>query len=187
MAQKKEAVSNVHIVAGRPWKDALIAVLERRSPYRPWHVPDGIKPGDAVIALLDTDPESVLAGVAIVGRDGDVGKAISQIDPFYLNGLLELGTLNMLADFVVRPQHNTVYHRRSLRRVVKLIGAYNPSTVDALFGHSSLAAGRVLLNSGGKCTGCGLRLDLRGEDARERVHIRTVGRPDAFGGESVGA
>ena len=43
-----------------------------RSPYRPWHVADGIEPGDAVIAVLDTDPLSVLAGVGIVGPDGNV-------------------------------------------------------------------------------------------------------------------
>jgi hypothetical protein len=30
-----------------------------------------------------------------------------------------------------------------------MIGAYTPSTVDALFGETSLAAGRVLLKSDG--------------------------------------
>ena len=49
----------------------------------------------------------MLAGVGIVGPDGDVDHAIAAIDRFYLNGLLELGTLQMLADFKVRPTAET--------------------------------------------------------------------------------
>jgi hypothetical protein len=94
------SVANVHVIEGRQWKDALILVLEPWSPYRPWRAGDGIEPSDAVIAVLDTDPPSVLAGVGIVGPDGDVDDAIAAIDRFYLNGL-ELGTLQMLADFKV--------------------------------------------------------------------------------------
>ena len=45
----------------------------------------------------------MLAGVGTVGPDRDIDGAIAAIDRFHLNGLLELGTLNMLADFVVRP------------------------------------------------------------------------------------
>ena len=148
------SVANVHVIEGRPWKDALIRVLEPRSPYRPWHAADGIEPGDAVIAVLDTDPPSVLAGVGIVGPDGDIDDAIAAIDRFYLNGLLELGTLQMLADFKVRPEAGPVFHRRSPDDVVAVIGAYIPATSDALFGQTSLAAGRVLLKSRGRCTGC---------------------------------
>jgi len=172
--RQKPSVTTVHIVEGQPWKEALISVLEPRSPYRPWRPATNIEPGDAVIAVLDTDPESVLAGVGIVGPDGDVGDAFATIDPFYLNGLLELGTLNMLADFEVSRGGGTVYHHGSLDDVVAAFADYTPSTVDALFGHTSLAAGRVLLESKGKCTGCGRQLDLMREDARDRVHIHTA-------------
>ena len=44
----------------------------------------------------------MLAGVGTVGPDRDIDGAIAAIDRFHLNGLLELGTLNMLADFKVR-------------------------------------------------------------------------------------
>ncbi|OBK57324.1 hypothetical protein A5653_10040 [Mycobacterium colombiense] len=175
--RKKASVAAVHIVDGRPWQDALISVLERRSPYRPWRTSGGIRPGDAAIGVLDTDPQSVLAAVAIVGPDGDVGNAFANINPVSLTGLLELGTLNMLADFVVHPRSDDVYHSRSLDAVVAVIGGYNPSTADALFGHTSLAAGRILLKSGGKCTACDRRLDLTREDARDRLHIHTIDQP----------
>jgi hypothetical protein len=169
-------VANVHVIEGRPWMDALISVMEPRSPYRPWHAADGIEPGDAVIAVLDTDPQSVLAGVGIVGPDGDVDHAIAAIDRFHLSGLLELGTLNMLADSKVRPEAGPVFHRAP-DDVVAAIGDYIPATSDALFGHTSLAVARVLLESGGMCTGCERQLDLTREDARDRVHIHTADLP----------
>jgi hypothetical protein len=83
--RQKPNVTTVHIVEGQPWKEALISVLEPRSPYRPWQPATNIEPGDAVIAILDTDPESVLAGIGIVGPNGDVGDAFATIKPFYLN------------------------------------------------------------------------------------------------------
>jgi hypothetical protein len=171
------SVARVHVIVGRPWKDALISVVEPRSPYRPWHAADGIEPGDAVIAVLDTDPVSVLAGVGIIGWNGVVDDAIAAIDRFSLHGLLELGTLNMLADFHVRPEAGPVYHRRSADDVVAAISDYIPATSDTLFGHTSLAAARVLLESDGNCTGCDRELDLTGEDARHRVHIHTADPP----------
>ena len=47
------------------------------------------------------------------------------------------------------------------------------------FGHSSVAAARVLLHSRGRCSGCDFGIDLTGEDARDAVHIRTVDAPVA--------
>jgi hypothetical protein len=171
------SVEKVDIIEGTPWKDAVISVLEPRSPYRPWYAAGSTEPGDAVIAVLDTDPQSVLAAVGVIGASGDPHDSIAAIDRSKINGLLELGTLNMLADFMVFPRRETtVFHRESLDRVITTIGRYNPSSVDALFGHTSLAAGRVLLDSAGKCTGCRRPIDLTGEDAREHVHIHTAAR-----------
>lgn len=94
------SVAKVHIIEGRPWKDALISVLEPRSLQRTWHATGG-GTGDVVIAVLDTDPQSVLAAVGIEAPDGEVGDAIAASSRFYLNGLLGIGKLNMLADFKV--------------------------------------------------------------------------------------
>jgi len=171
------SVARVHVIEGRPWKDAIISVLESRSPYLPWHTAGGIEPGHAVIGVLDTDPQSVIAGVGIVGPDGRIDRALAGIDPFYLNGLLELGTLQMLTDFVVHPTAGPVYHYRSPDDIVAVIGAYTPADSDALFGHTTLAAGRVLLESAGTCTGCGFPIDLTRPDARDRVHIHTADPP----------
>jgi hypothetical protein len=181
MREQRSDINAVRIITGKPWKDAIISVLEPRSPYRPWST-DGVEAGDAVIAVLDTEPVSVLAGIGIVGADGDVDNAIASIDRFYLSGLLELGTLNMLADFVIRPRERTVYHHRSPDAILTTIGSYTPSTVEALFGHTSLAAGRVLLHTAGTCTACNRKLDLTGNNARDRVHIHTA---DPFADKSA--
>jgi hypothetical protein len=137
-----------------------------------------------VIAVLDTDPISVLAGVGIIGADGDPGRALAAIDPFYRSGLIELGTLNMLADFKVMPDSEGVYYRNSPDDVVAVIGAYMRSTAESLFGRTSLAEGRILLKSGGRCAGCRETIGLTGADARDRIHIHTAATPQAW--EPVG-
>lgn len=180
---KATGVSRVNIVRGTPWKDALISVLEPRSPYRPWQPAAGFDAGDAVIAVLDTDPISVLAGVGIIGPDGDAGRALAAIDPFYRSGLMELGTLNMLADFKVMPDSEGVYYRNSPDDVVAVLGAYMRSTAESLFGRTSLAEGRILLKSNGRCAGCRETIDLTGAGARDRIHIHTASLPQA--GEPV--
>ncbi len=171
------SVRRVHVIEGRPWKDAIISAVEPRSPYRPWHAADGIEPGDAVIAVLDTDPRSVLAAVAQVGPEGDIGDAIAAIDRFDLNGLLELGTLQMMAHFGISPVAGPLSQYRSPEDFIATLSGYMRSTSDALFGRTSLAAARVLLRSEGQCTACGLQVDLKGEDARDRVHIHTANPP----------
>lgn len=70
----------VHIVAASPWKQAILAVLDPDSPYRPWSALDDLRPGDLVIGVLDTDPVSVLAGVGLVDDDLDVNRAITELD-----------------------------------------------------------------------------------------------------------
>ena len=172
--KNKTSVNRVHIAEGRPWKDTLISVIEPRSPYRAWHVATGIAAGEPIIGTLDTDPPSVLARVGIVGPDGDVDEAFGRINTFNRSGLLELCTLNMLADFIVPLGAPTVHHRGSFDGFLATIDAYRRSATEELFGTSSLAAARILLDSGGTCTGCSRQIDLTGEDARDRVHIHTA-------------
>ncbi|WP_082964790.1 hypothetical protein [Mycobacterium sp. ACS1612] len=168
------SIETVHIAEGRPWKDALIGALEPRSPYRAWHASTDIASGEPVIGVLDTDPPALLAAVGIVGLDGDVGQALGRIDDLDRSGLLELGTLNAVGDFTVRPGARTVYYRDSYEAFVDTLDGYRWRVSESLFGATSLAAARILLHSGGSCAGCGQRIDLTGEDARDRVHLHTV-------------
>ena len=45
------------------------------------------------------------------------------------------------------------------------------------FGHTSLVAARILLQSRGVCAGCDKNTGLRGLAARDRIHIHTVDPP----------
>lgn len=166
-------INTVHVIESRPWRDILIRLREPSTPLRPWPTDPRVKRGDAVIAVLDTDPVSVLAAVGVIERDGDVDGAFASIEPSDINGLVELGSLNMLADFTVSPSGGEVW-MSSPEAVTQTLGRYHSSTVDALFGHTTLSAARVLLHSGGRCTGCGLQLAFVGDDALDNVHIRTV-------------
>lgn len=162
------------VVHGRPWKDAVIKLLEPRSPYTPWQTEASVAPGQTVAVVLDTDPQSVLADVAVIGADCDIDRALATIDGFEFSGLLELSTLNMITDLQLGWRQYFLPHRDSDEAVPQLIGRYIQTSAAVMFGHTTLAAGRILLTSGGRCTGCRRQIDLMGENARERVHVRTV-------------
>jgi hypothetical protein len=171
------SVARVHVVVGRPWKDALIKVLAPGCPYRPWSYGEDVEPGDGVILVLDTEPVSVLAGVGVVGDDGNVDHALMGIELHrQQNTLLDVGTLEALTDFRIRAQPGVVYSYQhdSPDALVELINTYNLAERDAFLGHSSMVAGRVLMASNGRCSGCHAELDLLGDDARDRVHVHTA-------------
>ena len=161
----------VGIVHGRPWKDAVIKLLEPRSPYRPWRTDGSLADGQMVVVVLDTDPQSVLTALGVIGADGDIDHALAEIDRFRLGGLLELSTLNMVTKLQLGQGG---YGRDSAQEVTQVFDRYFRNSAAMLSGHTTLAAGRILLASEGRCTGCDRHIDLMGENARDRVHIRTI-------------
>lgn len=177
----------VHLVEGSPWDEAIISVLAARSRYRPWRVDDTepIRPGHKLIAVLDTDPVSVLGGVGVVGADGDVQAALGGIGWMRRDGLLELGTLNMITRLHLPSRATAIY--RSGEQIVQTLDAYMPQDVGARRGMTTLAQARTLLASNGRCSGCDRELDLDQPDAKEHIHIHTVasrGRCDDDGGDT---
>ena len=54
----------LHVAQSTDWKDAVITLVEPRSPYSPWRYGTvEAHEGDAVAFVLNTDPPSVLADV----------------------------------------------------------------------------------------------------------------------------
>ncbi|MCV7194032.1 hypothetical protein [Mycolicibacterium brumae] len=146
----------VHRVHGRPWVDAVITLLQPRSPYRPWIIAADVEPGDQLIVTLDTDPVSVIAGVATVGDDADIQTAIERMRADQIVELTSLEMLCGLDDWLS-------CLKKSWTRLAR-----------AKFGHSSLAAARTLLSSKGRCGACGVFLPLAGSMARDQFHIHTT-------------
>lgn len=171
----------VHVVRGAPWKDVIIKLLEPDSPYRPWSGALDVEPGDAVIAILDTDPASVIAEIGEVGSDGRADHAFAGCmdrDSDEWNGppvLLELGTLTALAGLTFA-RDGAAVTISDADGLVEMMRACAMAYDDDLYlnGHTTLAAARRLLRSGGRCSGCDCELDLASIHARYHVHIHTV-------------
>lgn len=165
----------LHIVEGSDWKDAVIALLEPDSPYCPWRHGFGeAHVGDPVAVVLNTDPVSVLTKLAYIGDDGDPGCAVID-SPSWGSSLLELNTLAMLLGL----EHSvlTVWRLEGYAAVkmeLALRECRHRDEPDSRFGHTSLAAARTLLHSGGACDGCDNDIDLAGPEARDQVYVHTV-------------
>src|SRR4051812_36085017 len=82
----------LHIVEGSDWKDAVIALLEPRSPYRPWRYAFGeAHEGDPVAVILDTDPPSLLTVLGRIGGDGNPARAVFEL-PYQCTSVIDLAT-----------------------------------------------------------------------------------------------
>lgn len=166
------------IVEATSWKEAVVALLEPESPYTPWRWGgDEAEEGDAVAFVLNTDPASVLTEVGRVGEDGDPTRA--QIEPSSINylGLVDLETLVMMTGFPWNgdPRHEwTLHGEMAIRMTLALDDCRFRGDQYTRFGHSSVAAARILLHSHGRCTGCDQPMDLDFVDACDEIHIHTV-------------
>ncbi|HOB49777.1 MAG TPA: hypothetical protein PKK01_10765 [Mycobacterium sp.] len=170
--------TKIHVVRAVAWKDAIIKLLEPSSPYRPWGEEFDAEPGDAVLVMLETEPTSVIAElVTIESRDG-VEPAIARCMDTEKGGrpaLLELETLAHLTGLEVYRDESGVI-ARGAAGLAEFIARRVPASGGLRYrqGHSTLAAARILLDSGGWCTGCRRELDLTAANARYHVHIHTV-------------
>jgi hypothetical protein len=147
--------------------------MESRSPYRPWRYGFGeAREGDPVAVVLNTDPRTVMTTLGRIGADGQWDRAL--VDwPLLGPGLVDLESLVMLVD--LDPRATWQMRGDAARRLKKaLIHADLYRDPYMRFGHSSVAAARILLHSEGQCTGCDSVIDLTKPDATESFRIRTV-------------
>lgn len=168
----------LHILEGIDWKDAVIALLDSRSPYRPWCYGFGeAQMGDPVAIVLDTDPPSVLTVLGRIGADGRPDRALINW-PRTAPGLVDLATLAVIGDFADDPRTSWLLRAdAAIQMELALTECAYRIDESMRYGHSSVAAARILLHSEGRCAGCGDDIDLRGDDARDAVHIHTVEAP----------
>jgi hypothetical protein len=173
--RQHNGVRTVHVVTGHPWKDAVVSLLGARSPLRPWNITSDGAPGGAVLALIDTDPVSMFAWASVVGPDGDLHDALAGaglIGGF--SGLVELSEVNRETGLAIALGDESTFRDREFDILRDFLSRWHVSDADALFGHSSLTAARVLLNSDGRCTGCDRPLNLRAKTATARIDVHTA-------------
>jgi len=170
-----QSADTMHVAVGRPWKDAIVSVLDPGSTLRPWSASGDVTPGDSIVATVETDPVSVFAAVGVVGPDRDLHTALAGNWKLCFSGLLELNTVTMMTGGALSSRGLSRYHRRGSGAVRDVLDGAAGPTADTLFGHTSLAAARVLLKSEGRCSACHDPLNLTGDTARNRFEIHTAG------------
>jgi hypothetical protein len=170
----------LHIIEGSDWKDAVIALLEPRSPYRPWRYGFGeAHEGDPVAVVLNTDPCAVLTDLGRVGADGNPAQAVVN-KSYPAPGLIDLATLVMVANFKYDEDPRYQWQLRgdaAIQMELALTECKLTDDSELRFGHTSVAAARILLRSQGRCAGCDTEIGLSGDDARDLVQIHTVDPP----------
>lgn len=146
--------NNIHrlrIVVGRPWKEALLCAMEPYAPYRAWEVPDNAQPGDVAIVVVETEPRTVLCVVAVndglrhtIAKESGYGHAAL---PTVTEAELAAGC--SLSDVDGEPTRSPV-----ARTLIQFANEFNTSMPADRAGDSSAAAGRILLQSEGRCELC---------------------------------
>lgn len=177
---KQPAEKRIHIVEGPDWREAIVALLDSRSPYRPWRYGFGeAHKGDPVAIVLHTEPRTVMTTVARIGADGRRDRAVAK-PGLTGSGLVDIDSLVMLTRFDsgADPRDAWVLYGDDATRLERALKrAHHRRDKSMRYGHSSLTAARILLRSRGRCSGCSELLDLTGDDATEAFRIHTVDQP----------
>jgi hypothetical protein len=168
---KREPHQQAFLVEGRPWKDAVIAYLEPRSPYRPWTIDNRAAVGDLLITVLSTTPRTVLC-VERVSSPKNGTKPIEVVTERQLPALPTLPEVEQRARTKLPAQAGPIAGDDADR----LLDILDPGWIGFAFGEESesVQGARILLASGGECTGCGQRLLVHRRTARSDVHVHTV-------------
>jgi len=164
----------LHIVEGSIWKDAVIALLEPASPYRPWRYSfEEVSPGDLVVVVLGTDPISILTEFAHVGDDGRLGTAVRGVR-WYRADVVDLTTFAAMLGLGHSMTTEWTLDGDAAVQTRRALTGLRCGGREVRFGHTSMAEARVLLHSGGNCQGCDREIDLSRPDARDEVFVHTV-------------
>ena len=165
----------LHVAQSTDWKDAVITLLEPRSPYRPWRYGTvEAQEGDAVAFFLNTDPPSVLADVARVEVTGDPRSAVFD-RPLHQPNLVELSTLAKVLGLERQAATGWYFEGDdAIKLELSLDECRYWCAPESRFGHNTMASARTLLRFNGQCDGCEQDIDLTGAGARDDVHVHTV-------------
>lgn len=164
----------LHVLQSVDWKDAVITLLEPRSPYRPWRDgPDEAQEGDTVAFTLNTDPPSIVADVAHVDESGELRQATFTRPLCNLN-VVDLYTLMRVLGFGFGSLPSQFDGGDGVKVELALDECRYAGAPESRFGHNAVAEVRTLLRFSGRCDGCDQVIDLTGEDARDRLFVHTV-------------
>lgn len=138
---KQPTTKRIHIVEGPDWREAIVALLDSRSPYRPWRYGFGeAHKGDPVAIVLHTEPRTVMTTVARIGADGRRDRAVAK-PGLTGSGLVDIDSLVMLTRFDsgADPRDAWVLYGDDATRLERALKrAHRRRDKSMRYGHSSL-------------------------------------------------
>lgn len=162
--------NRVHVVVGAPWRDAVFEFLEPTPRSRAFPGLRDARPGDGLVVVFDCEPRIVLTTLGRIETTGGIGSAMKSYHRLS-RGTAAVSRVSGGLDEIGGP-----YALLEGASATAVAGALDAHRFDAdavdLFGRSSAAAVRLLLEADGRCTGCGRELDL--SDAYDAFAIRMV-------------
>jgi hypothetical protein len=166
-------VARLRVIEGRPWRNAVICAVSPKAPYRPWRLPD-LKPGDSAIVVLDTDPRTVLCTFTVGSARGVRRNIAERSGGRTLRIVAEVE--HAAGGFALADWDGTPADSPAALALVESVRRFEPSMPLDRAGDSSVAAGRMLLASYGRCTCCGAIVDFAREP--DELQVRPVSVDD---------
>jgi hypothetical protein len=155
--------NRIHVVVGAPWKEAVFEFLEPPAHSRFFPEVHDSRSGDGLVVMFDCEPRLVITTVDRVETNS--------MAPRWLTGATA-AVSRVGAGLEAIGGSYALFEGAAATEVARALDVHRFDADAAdLFGRSSAAAVRVLLEADGRCTGCGRGLDLSDADA---IEIRMV-------------
>lgn len=146
-------VKRLRIIEGRPWKEALLCVLEPYSPYRAWYPSGEAQSGDVGVVVVHTEPRTVLCAVPIES-EAALRHTIAQQCRHGGAALPTVAKVEQTAGMSLSEAEGQPLDSAAVMSLIQAANDYQVGLPQDRTGESSAAAGRILLQSGGRCACC---------------------------------
>lgn len=150
---------------GRPWKHAVIVLMEPETSYKPWFYTDEMRDGDLLITVIDTAPR-VFGCIEFIGRD-------SAADRSTIKESFILDRLPVVPEWMTLPTKSAPLDGPLAEQILYALGRERWGLSPYKFGiapSSTAEAARVILNSDGRCTHCDVHIDLTEPNPADQIH-----------------
>jgi hypothetical protein len=165
----REVPERLHVVLGAPWKEAAIRFVEPSASFASWAALADVRRGDEIVVVFDCEPRLVVTEVGRIEVDGGADSAIARMSEAYPTVAVPVSLIGGAVLSLKAP--HTVLEGAAVTEVLGALDRYR-FALDEIdrFGHTSMAVTAVLLDSRGRCDGCGEPLGV----APDAVEVRTV-------------
>lgn len=172
---------HLRVVQGRPWKQTLAWLIDPGSGFG---APDttGVRSGDTVVVVLDTEPPTVLCAVT-VGPDRDLGRAIAaRRYPFDRPALPTVAEVELVTDRAFETWDGLELKGPAAENFIDGVEQFAFSRPVERLGDSSATEARIMASASGRCTLCGSTVDMSSAAALENLTVHTASDADVRAG-----